>query len=130
MVVVLVVVVVVVVHPFVPLGAQGICEASPSDSIARQTLNLFPLLPHFPVSSKTVLFPPASLRIPIQYLFFNVFIPLPQSMTDPSPFSHSNLQYYRLLSSGRPQFCIAYYLRPSYAHCFPQTSISKRYTLL
>jgi hypothetical protein len=35
--------------------------------------------------------PSGSLWIPIQCLFFNGFIPLPQSMTDPSPFSQSNL---------------------------------------
>jgi hypothetical protein len=30
----------VVVYPFIPLGAQGIHEASPSDSVAHQPLNL------------------------------------------------------------------------------------------
>ena len=44
---VVVVVVVVVVYYFVPLETQDICEASPSDSVARQSLNLDPVLPHF-----------------------------------------------------------------------------------
>jgi hypothetical protein len=34
--------------------------------------------------------PSGSLPIPTQSLFFNRFIPLPQRVTDPSPFCHSN----------------------------------------
>jgi len=35
------------VHPFVLLGTQGICEASSSDSVARQPLNLTPRFTEF-----------------------------------------------------------------------------------
>ena len=31
-----------VVHPFVPLGTQGFCEASPASSVAHLSLNLVP----------------------------------------------------------------------------------------
>jgi hypothetical protein len=86
------VVVVVVVDPFAPLGTSGFSEASlHDDSAACQT--------HLPASSETALFQVCfglpvflgSQQIPVQSLCFNGYIPLPQSMTDQSPFSLSNL---------------------------------------
>jgi hypothetical protein len=46
-------VVVVVDHSF-PLVTQDICEASPSDCVAHQPLNLSPVLTHCPASVRMV----------------------------------------------------------------------------
>jgi hypothetical protein len=89
---------VVVVYPFIPLGTKGICEASPSVSVSQQPLNLTPCFATFSCFLQNGPFPcllqpsspSGSLQVPIQCLFFNEFIPLPQSVPDPSPLSLYN----------------------------------------
>ena len=82
MVVILVVVVVAVVHPFLPLGTQGIYEEPPSDSVARQPFNLDPCFATFSCFVQNSSFwgllrcssPSGPLRTPIQCLTLNIFI--------------------------------------------------------
>ena len=81
------------------ISFRSVCEALPSDPVVLQPLNLAPCFAvfscflqngpfsGFPQSSS----PSGSLRIPIRCLFFNIFTPLPQNMTDPSPFSRFDL---------------------------------------
>jgi hypothetical protein len=83
-------------HPIVSLETRGISEASPSDSVARQPLNHTPCFAAFYCFLQICPFPcllwsssPCDfLLIPIQFLFFNIFIPLPQCVSDPLPVSH------------------------------------------
>ena len=43
-------------------------------------------------------------------LLFQLIHPLPRTMSDPTPFSHSNLQYCMFFFSSFPPFGIAYHL--------------------
>ena len=92
---IVILVVEIVVYHFFPLGIQDTSQISPFDTVARQPLNLPPCLAAFScfVQKGTLRSssPFGSLRIPIQCLFLNGFIPFPQRMTDLPPCSHSNL---------------------------------------
>ena len=122
---------------FVPLEAYGICGASSSDCVAHQPLNLAPYFASFYCFLQNGSFPglhwsssPSGfIRIPIQCLFFSGFIPLPQSLSDQSPFL--------ILICNNTGFCPAashrsvllpyssYNIRSSYACYSSQISINK-----
>lgn len=110
------------------------CEASLFDSCPPTSEPRSLFLPHSSASYKKSHFPGLlrssspydSLRMPIQCLYFNGFIPLPHSMADQSPLPHSNSCYYSPLSGCFPLLGITLYLRHSYAHYSSQTSIYKR----
>jgi hypothetical protein len=91
------------------------------------------ILSNFPASSKTFRFRvwfllPLHL-VPCEFQLilgvFNTLVLLPQSGTDPSPFSYHSLKYYRLLSSSAPQLGITPYCRLSYAHYSSKTSVNR-----
>jgi len=95
---VVVVVVVVALLPFPFIRNMGLFESFTSDPVAHQSLNLVSCFAAFSTFLKNNPFsrfrpsaPSAFVRIPNQCLFFSRLIPLPQSMTDSSPFSHCNL---------------------------------------
>ena len=83
-----------VVYNFVLLGAYGICEASPSDCVADWPLYLAAYFAAFNCFHQNGPFPglhrsssPSGfMQIPTQCLFFSRFSPLPQSLSDQSPF--------------------------------------------
>jgi hypothetical protein len=58
-----VVVVVVVVYPLIPFRTQVICEASPSDCVARQPLNLDPCFAAFSCFLQNGSFPGFIMRV-------------------------------------------------------------------